>query len=213
MRRLPLNILKLLGIIVLLIFLFLSSNYTINWFERNYNNDVDYQSLKEYSHKLGLSENYAIVVNFEKPSGKHRFFVCDLNKQQIISSSLCAHGAGNGSTITKPVFSNEIGSNCSSLGHYAIIGRHKMSSTGLPSFRLKGLDSSNNNAMKRGILIHSAKIVSMSRLGIFPFYLPLDKRISSGCFAVDIDMMDIVGDLVDNEKRPILLYALNNEKA
>ena len=73
MRRLPLNILKLLGIIVLLIFLFLSSNYTINWFERNYNNDVDYQSLKEYSHKLGLSENYAIVVNFEKPSGKHRF--------------------------------------------------------------------------------------------------------------------------------------------
>ena len=83
MRRLPLNILKLLGIIVLLIFLFLSSNYTINWFERNYNNDVDYQSLKEYSHKLGLSENYAIVVNFEKPSGKHRFFVCDLINNRL----------------------------------------------------------------------------------------------------------------------------------
>ena len=169
---------------------------------------ADYQSLKKYSRKHGLSENYAIVVDFSKSSGKHRFFVCDLNKQQIISSSLCAHGAGNGSTITKPVFSNEIGSNCSSLGHYAIIGRHKMSSTGLPSFRLKGLDSSNNNAMKRGILIHSAKIVSMSRLGIFPFYLPLDKRISSGCFAVDIDMMDFVGDLVDNERKPILLYAV-----
>jgi hypothetical protein len=82
-----------------------------------------------------------------------------------------------------------------------------MSSTGLPSFRLKGLDPSNSNAMKRGILIHSAKIVSLSRLGIFPFYLPLDKRISSGCFAIDIDIMDVVGDLVDKEQKPILLYA------
>ena len=26
-------------------------------------------------------------------------------------------------------------------------------------------------------------------------------------------MMDIVGDLVDNEKKPILLYALNNKNA
>lgn len=213
MRRLFLIILKLLGIALLSLFLFVLCNYAINWFERNYTNDIDFQLLKEYSHKNGLSENYAIVVDFSKSSGKHRFFVCDLKKLQIISSSLCAHGSGNGSTMTKPVFSNEIGSNCSSLGHYQITGRHKMSSSGLPSFRLKGLDSSNSNAMKRGILIHSAKIVSMSRFGIFPFYLPLDKRISSGCFAVDIDMMDIVGDLVDNEKKPILLYALNDEKA
>lgn len=213
MRRLFLIILKLLGIALLSLFLFVLCNYAINWFERKYTNDIDFQLLKEYSHKNGLSENYAIVVDFSKSSGKHRFFVCDLKKQQIISSSLCAHGAGNGSTMTKPIFSNEIGSNCSSLGHYQIIGRHKMSSSGLPSFRLKGLDSSNSNAMKRGILIHSAKIVSMFRLGIFPFYLPLDKRISSGCFAVDIGMMDIVGDLVDNEKKPILLYALNDEKA
>jgi hypothetical protein len=186
-------------------------NYVINWFERIYGNDIDFQSLKEYSNKHGLSENYAVVVDFSKSSGRHRFFVCDLKKQQVVSSSLCAHGAGKGSTVGNPVFSNEVGSNCSSLGHYIITGRHKMSSTGLPSFRLKGLDSSNSNAMKRGILIHSAKLVSYCRLGIYPFYLPLDKRISSGCFAIDIDMMDIVGDLVDKEKKPILLYAFNNE--
>ena len=100
---------------------------SINWYERNYGYDVDFQSLKEYSHKHGLSENYAVVVDFGKPSGKHRFFVCDLKKQQIISSSLCAHGAGKGSAIFNPVFSNEVGSNCSSFGHYQITGRHKMS--------------------------------------------------------------------------------------
>ena len=197
---------------LLLMFSFVVINVGLNWYERTFK-DIDYDHLKSYCHVNGLSEHYAVIVDFSYPSGKHRFFVCDLQTNKIISSSLCAHGAGNGSTITKPVFSNEIGSNCSSLGHYAITGKHKMSSTGLPSFRLKGLDSSNSNAMKRGILIHSAKIVSMSRLGIFPFYLPLDKRISSGCFAVDIDMMDIVGELVDNEKKPILLYALNDEKA
>ena len=207
MRRFLLIVLKLFGIIALALFLFVSSNYAINWFERNYGNDVNFHLLKEYSHKHGFSENYAIVVDFGKPSGKHRFFVCDLKKQQVISSSLCAHGAGKGSTIFNPVFSNEVGSNCSSLGHYKITGRHKMSSTGLPSFRLKGLDSSNSNALKRGILIHSAKLISYCRLGIFPFYLPLDKRISSGCFAIDIDMMDFVGDLVDKEKKPILLLA------
>ena len=208
MRWLFLIILKQLGIVVLSLFLFVIGNYTINWFERNYGYDVDFQSLKEYSLKHGLSENYAIIVDFSKSSGKHRFFVCDLNKQKIIESSLCAHGAGKGSTILNPVFSNEVGSNCSSLGHYIITGRHKMSSTGLPSFRLKGLDSSNSNAMKRGILIHSAKLISYCRLGIFPFYLPLDKRIGSGCFAIDIDMMDVVGDLVDKEKNPIFLYAI-----
>ena len=188
-------ILKVFGIALLSVFLFVFGNYAINWYERNYGYDVDFQSLKEYSHKHGLSENYAVVVDFGKPSGKHRFFVCDLKKQQIISSSLCAHGVGKGSTVFNPVFSNEVGSNCSSLGHYKITGRHRMSSTGLPSFRLSGMDSSNSNAIKRGILIHSAKLVSYSRLGIYPFYLPLDKRISSGCFAVDIDMMDVVGDL------------------
>ena len=204
-------VLKAFGIALLSVFLFVLGNYAINWFERNYGNDIDFQLLKEYSQKHGLSENYAIVVDFSKPSGRHRFFVCDLKTQQIISSSLCAHGAGKGSTKSCPVFSNEVGSNCSSLGHYRITGRHKMSSTGLPSFRLSGLDSSNSNALKRGILIHSAKLISYCRLGVFPFYLPLDKRISSGCFAIDIDMMDIVGDLVDKEKKPILLYAFNNE--
>lgn len=201
------NIFYILLFIIGVFFIFITLNIGLNTFERLFR-DVDYEEIKDYCHKNGLSENYAIVVDFSNPSGRHRFFVCDLKKNEIISSNICAHGSGKGSTMTKPVFSNEVGSNCSSLGHYAIAGRHKMSSTGLPSFRLKGLDPSNSNAMKRGILIHSAKIVSMSRLGIFPFYLPLDKRISSGCFAVDIDMMDFVGDLIYNEKKPILLYAV-----
>ena len=197
-------VISVIGILIVFIVL----NLGLNLLERTYR-DVDFINLKEYCRKKDLSENYAIIVDYSIPSGKHRFFVCDLKKEKIIASSLCAHGAGKGSIVFKPIFSNEIGSNCSSLGHYKITGRHQMSSSGLPSFRLQGLDTSNSNAMKRGILIHSAKLVSYCRLGIYPFYLPLDRRISSGCFAIDIDMMDVVGDLVDKEMKPILLYAIN----
>ena len=197
-------VISFIGILIV----FISLNLGLNLLERTFR-DVDFINLKEYCRQKNLSENYAIVVDYSIPSGKHRFFVCDLKKQKIIASSLCAHGAGKDSTVFKPIFSNEIGSNCSSLGHYKITGRHQMSSSGLPSFRLQGLDTSNSNAMKRGILIHSAKLVSYCRLGIYPFYLPLDRRISSGCFAIDIDMMDVVGELVDKEKKPILLYAIN----
>lgn len=197
-------VISVIGILIV----FIALNLGLNLLERTYR-DVDFINLKEYCRKKDLSENYAIIVDYSIPSGKHRFFVCDLKKEKIVASSLCAHGAGKGSTVFKPIFSNEIGSNCSSLGHYKITGRHQMSSSGLPSFRLQGLDTSNSNAMKRGILMHSAKLVSYCRLGIYPFYLPLDRRISSGCFAIDIDMMDVVGDLVDKEKKPILLYAIN----
>jgi hypothetical protein len=197
-------VISVIGILIV----FIALNLGLNLLERTFR-DVDFINLKEYCRKKGLSENYAIIVDYSIPSGKHRFFVCDLKKEKIVASSLCAHGAGKGSTVFKPIFSNEIGSNCSSLGHYKITGRHQMSSSGLPSFRLQGLDTSNSYAMKRGILIHSAKLVSYCRLGIYPFYLPLDRRISSGCFAIDIDMMDVVGDLVDKEKKPILLYAIN----
>ena len=93
-------ILKVFGIALLSVFLFVFGNYVINWFERNYGNDIDFQSLKEYSNKHGLSENFAIVVDFEKPSGKHRFYVCDLNKQKIIASSV--------GKITSPLVCNAL---------------------------------------------------------------------------------------------------------
>ena len=195
------------GTSLILGLVFIAINLSINLFERKWKK-VDYDALAEYCNKHKLSENYAIIVDFDNPSGKHRFFVCDLKKQRIIASSLCAHGVGGGSTVNHPVFSNEVGSNCSSLGHYKIVGKHKMRTSGLPSFKLIGLDKSNSNSERRGILIHSAKLISMFRWGMWPFYLPMDKRISSGCFAVDIDMMEIIEKLVGQEHKPILLYAI-----
>lgn len=200
-----------ISVFICLVILWVSCNFIGNFIERK-TKEIDYSTLKTYCHKQNLSENYAVIVDFSKSSGWHRFFVCDLKNHKIIASSLCAHGVGKGSTKRQPVFSNEVGSNCSSLGHYKIVGKHRMNTSGLLSFKLQGLDKSNSNAERRGILIHSAKLISNFRWGIYPFYLPLDKRISSGCFAVDIDMMDVIGELVEKERKPILLYAFLFEK-
>ena len=200
------KILYILYAVLGLVGLFVLTNVGINLYDRA-NKQIDYNHLKSYCKQNNLSTNYAVVVDFSVPSGKARFFLCDLRNNKIVASSLCSHGVGKGSTMSKPVFSNVKGSKCSSIGHYVIKDRHIMKSTGLSSFKLYGLDSTNSNAMSRGILIHSSKVVTLFSLGVYPFYLPLDSRISSGCFAVDVDMMDLLGVVLSNEKNPILLYA------
>lgn len=195
----------LLGCFIAL-FLCILFNPILNVYGRHCR-EIDYAMLQDYVQSHKLNEEYAVVVDFSIHSGRHRFFLCDLRQKKIVASSLCAHGVGKGSTTRKPVFSNEVGSNCSCIGHFKITGKHKMSTSGLPSFKLIGLDKSNNNAARREILIHSARLLSKCRFGIYPFYLPLDKRISSGCFAISIDMMDRIEKIVEKEKKDILLWA------
>ena len=104
MKRL---VIILIGISLSLCLVFIVINLSINLFERKFKK-VDYDALIEYCQQHKLSENYANIVDFNMPSGRHRFFVCDLKKQRIITSGLCAHGAGGESTSTNPVFSNEM---------------------------------------------------------------------------------------------------------
>ena len=84
-------VISVIGILIV----FIALNLGLNLLERTYR-DVDFINLKEYCRKKDLSENYAIIVDYSIPSGKHRFFVCDLKKEKIVASSLCAHGAGKG---------------------------------------------------------------------------------------------------------------------
>ena len=55
-------------------------------------------------------------------------------------SSYCMHGSGKGNTDAKPKFSNELGSGCSSLGRYVMVGKGRKFKN---SVRLRGLDKSN----------------------------------------------------------------------
>ena len=168
---------KILYIILAVIALIITINLFIT-------SEIDYSvgELKNYCKQHSLSQRYAVIVDFGKHSGTHRLFVIDLDKNEVIARSLCAHGAG-GSTALTPSFSNVIGSNSSCLGHFKITAKSKMN--------YRDMDIVNN----------------ICKYGIYPIPLPVHRLISSGCFAIDAGTMEIIGNLMEQETLPILLYA------
>lgn len=171
------------------------------WYNKTNPEDID--QVKEYCMHRGYDTIYYILVDFSIPSGKKRFFIYNLKTGKKETSSYCMHGSGPGNTAAKPKFSNEIGSKCSSLGRYIMVGRgYKYKN----SVRLRGLDKTNYMAEARGILIHSAGKVT--RFNGKKDYIPLGKE-SEGCFTVSRKCMKKVMNLYANNstKHPILIYA------
>lgn len=134
-----------------------------------------------YTDRVGLAD-------FSLPSRKARFFIIDVAGSRI-TSHLVAHGRGSDPSHTGWVqgFSNEPGSNASSIGAYVThdiyFGAHGR------SMRLTGLDPSNSNADARAIVVHAASYVSpdiVSRTG------KLGR--SQGCFAFTEQSLDEVLD-------------------
>ena len=155
----------------------------------------------EYCKKNKLDTNYCILVDFSIYSGKERLFIVDIRNNRIDVSGLCAHGIGkNYDCITTPKFSNEVGSNLSSLGHYRLGRRRKTSKYDLDAFELHGLDSCNSNAFQRGILIHNG-LPDISVVG-----LPC-APLSQGCFTVSNYTFDVISEVQSDFDRAILLYA------
>jgi hypothetical protein len=99
------------------------------------------------------------IADFNAPSSQPRFHLVDLIGGRT-TSLLVSHGRGSDPAHTGwlETFSNADGSNCSSRGAYltgdTYVGKHGTSR------RLIGLDSSNNNAEPRAIVIHAAWYVS-----------------------------------------------------
>ena len=127
--------------------------------------------------------------------------------------SLCAHGYGKGSTARRPVFSNEVGSFCSSLGHYKV-GKEKTMSKprGRKALLLYGRDKSNSNALLRGILIHP---VSLPNFSIYPFLIPVQvhkvfghkiRPKSEGCITIPFRKYSKVVETVESSSKPLMLW-------
>ncbi|MCO5248472.1 MAG: murein L,D-transpeptidase catalytic domain family protein [Chitinophagales bacterium] len=104
--------------------------------------------------------NVLTIVDFSKPSTEERFFVIDIEKEEILFSSLTAHGQGTGDNMATR-FSNLPDSHQSSLGFYKTgeiyYGRHGR------SMFLNGLEKGiNDKARERAIVVHAAEYVSPS---------------------------------------------------
>lgn len=103
---------------------------------------------------------YWAVANFDLHSAKPRLFLFDC-VAGVTSAHLCAHGRGSEGPADDgyaEVFSNQDGSNCSSLGIYhcdvTYVGAHGK------SLYLDGLEATNSNARRRHIVMHGADYVA-----------------------------------------------------
>jgi hypothetical protein len=118
------------------------------------------------------------VADFGKPSSSPRLHLVDMASGKV-QSLLVAHGRGSDPDHTGWLqsFSNRPGSAATSQGDYLTsayyIGHHGR------SMRLQGLDSTNDNAAERAIVVHAAPYVGPEVLrasGVLGR--------SEGCFAV-----------------------------
>ncbi|WP_125723517.1 murein L,D-transpeptidase catalytic domain-containing protein [Flavobacterium ustbae] len=154
----------------------LSSFTTVNvWEKDEILSEIEFARLTEHVDEIKsytasnrkYSNKIAFLVDMKIKSGKNRFFVYDLENNQILDQGLVAHGSGSETGIKGDIlqFSNTPNSNCTSLGRYSVEKPYK----GVfgKAFRLAGLDETNNNAMKRAIVLHHYKEVPQDEQGYY----------------------------------------------
>ncbi len=166
------------------------------------------RKLQAYCKSNGLNTDICILVDFSEYSGNERLYIYDLNSNSIKETGRVAHGIGKKGLFSKASFSNVPESWESSLGRYKT-GRLRTLNlpkfNNVPCIEVHGLDSSNSNAHRRGIVIHPGLLTSKKTVTpCEPF--------SQGCFTVGDDTFESIKTLTQNSKKPILLYAYEGPK-
>lgn len=154
--------------------------------------------LKSYAVKNKCNQDYAFIIDMRIPSYKKRFFVYNLKKDSLIASALVAHGTGSETFKGELVFSNTPDSRCTSLGKYKISSSYK----GLYgfSYRLIGLDSTNNKALQRAIVLHSLSCIPDEEADEYPICFSYGCPMVSPAF-----LQQLKGYISKQGKNPILL--------
>jgi hypothetical protein len=161
----------------------------------------------DYCLQHSMDTSLCILIDMKKHSGRNRFYVWDFQNDSVLLLSLVSHGCGDSTwaydmTKTNPVFSNTPESYCSSLGRYKI-GKRDYSSWGIGiHYKLHGLDSTNSNAFKRVIVLHSWSRVYEEE----PY--PFGTAEGHGCPAISNGKMHAL-DVLLRKKKNVLLWIYN----
>jgi hypothetical protein len=158
----------------------------------------------KYSKTHRMNTSYCIMIDMSIHSGKNRLFVYDFKKKEVIIKGICAHGNGGGSTAYKPVYSNKVGSNCTSLGKYRL-GQRAYSNWGINiHYKMHGLEKTNSNAYKRIVVLHSYTPVPATE--IYPLLL---FNVSYGCPVVANATLRKIDKLIKSGEKDMLLWIYN----
>ena len=198
-------------LLIATLFLFPSGSSTISPPESPYSvSNFKSQAAKalEFCKSEKMNTEWCILFDGSIHSGKNRLVLWDFKKDTIIEQGLCSHGCCDGEwsydgTKDSPTFSNTHESYCSSLGKYKI-GTRGYSNWGINvNYKLHGLESSNSNAYKRLIVLHSWDDVSERE--VYPQGTPE----GWGCPALSNKLMRKVDARLKQAKMPVLLWMYN----
>ncbi|TZF93567.1 hypothetical protein FW781_17895 [Chryseobacterium panacisoli] len=155
--------------------------------------------IKNYIKGKEYNQELAVFINFKIPSGKYRYFIYNLKNNTIVQQAVVSHGSGSVIPQSDALkFSNVEGSYQSSLGKYAI-GESYVGKFG-KAYRLKGLDSTNSNAMQRAIVLHS--------YGCIPdVESQTPACLSLGCPMLSVNALKETAIYIDQSTKPVILYA------
>ncbi len=154
-------------------------------------------SAKDFVRQKKYNPDYCFLIDMSLASGQPRFFIYDLAKDSIRQSGLVAHGNCYQDWLEGRKYSNKVGSGCTSLGRYRIGNPY----TGMwgYSYKLHGLDSSNNNAFERTVVLHGHHCVPNDAV---------EEEIcqSNGCPTVAPDFLVRLKQLINSSGKPVLLW-------
>ena len=166
--------------------------------QRHAEYSIQKKTATEYIAKnVKYNPELVFLLDMRRPSGQFRFFVHDLVNDSVVHRALVAHGSGSElSESDTLVFSNVPNSYQSSLGKYRIGGKY----TGNfgESYKLHGLDASNDNAFKRYVVLHPYSAVPDQEQD-YPIMLSL------GCPMVSENFMKTLHGIIDNSSKSILM--------
>lgn len=157
------------------------------------------EAVKNYIQKQGAvySKNKAILVDMKIPSKYFRLFVVDLKTNRILSKGMCAHGEGSQIPGTDSLqFSNVPNSYMTSLGMYQI-GNAYQGNFG-KSYKLIGLEKSNDKALARAIVLHRYSCVPDDEQ-FYPICTSL------GCAMLSENYFEELIPIIDGESKPMIL--------
>lgn len=158
---------------------------------------TEVQKAKKFLTKnKSYNQEVVILIDMRIPSNKYRLFVHNYTLDSIQDQALVAHGAGSDYSADSLIFSNVPNSNCTSLGKYKIGAKY----TGQfgKSYKLHGLDPTNDNAYKRYVVFHPYSAVPDEEQE-YPIMLSL------GCPMVSPNFMEKMYQLIDQSTKPILM--------
>ncbi|MBU1821485.1 MAG: murein L,D-transpeptidase catalytic domain family protein [Bacteroidetes bacterium] len=158
----------------------------------------------------GMNQDFCILIDMGIHSGKKRFFVWDFNRKEITHQFLVGHGCcenpwGKDYSKDNAGFSNVNNSHCSSLGKYKIDQRGYSNWGVHTKYLLHGLESSNDNALKRIIVLHSWEAVSDQE--VYPNGTPE----GWGCPVLSNSSFVIIDPLLKTASKPVLMWIYSSK--